>query len=106
LRRPEHLDKPILARTESRYTSTEGIGNREIAEQLGIKESTVKKSLLRTYDKLGVSNRVELVLYALTHRGAEKSAPRQANRHFHRAFRWNPSTRIRSPAWARTVAAS
>lgn len=53
----------------------EGIANREIAEQLGIKENTVKKSLLRTYDKLGVSNRVELVLYALAHRGAEKSAP-------------------------------
>ena len=57
----------------------EGIGNREIAEQLGIKENTVKKSLLRTYDKLGVSNRVELVLYALTHRGAEPSpSPRKA----------------------------
>ena len=53
----------------------EGIGNREIAEQLGIKENTVKKSLLRTYDKLGVSNRVELVLNVLTHRGTEKSAP-------------------------------
>ncbi len=52
----------------------EGIGNREIAEQLGIKENTVKKSLLRTYDKLGVSNRVELVLYALSHRGSEKTA--------------------------------
>ena len=52
----------------------EAIGNREIAEQLGIKENTVKKSLLRTYDKLGVSNRVELVLYALMHRGSEKSA--------------------------------
>ena len=52
----------------------EGIGNREVAQQLGIKENTVKKSLLRIYDKLGVSNRVELVLYALTHRGAEKSS--------------------------------
>jgi DNA-binding NarL/FixJ family response regulator len=50
----------------------EGIGNREIAEQLGIRENTVKKSLFRIYDKLGVSNRVELVLYALTHRGAER----------------------------------
>jgi DNA-binding NarL/FixJ family response regulator len=46
----------------------EGISNREIAEQLSIKENTVKKSLLRIYDKLGISNRVELVLYALTHR--------------------------------------
>jgi DNA-binding NarL/FixJ family response regulator len=51
----------------------EGIGNREVAQQLGVKESTVKKSLLRIYDKLGVSNRVELVLYALTYRG-EKNA--------------------------------
>lgn len=50
----------------------EGIGNREIAQQLGIRENTVKKSLFRIYDKLGVSNRVELVLYALTHRGAER----------------------------------
>ena len=48
----------------------EGIGNRELAHQLGIKENTVKKALLRIYDKLGVSNRVELVLYALTHRGS------------------------------------
>jgi DNA-binding NarL/FixJ family response regulator len=51
----------------------EGIGNREIAAQLGIKENTVKKSLLRIYDKLGVSNRVELVLYSLTHRGSGQS---------------------------------
>jgi DNA-binding NarL/FixJ family response regulator len=49
----------------------EGLGNRGIAELLHIKENTVKKSLLRIYDKLGVSNRVELVLYALTHRGTD-----------------------------------
>jgi len=52
----------------------EGIGNREIAQQLGIRENTVKKSLLRIYDKLGVSNRVELVLYALSHRGLERAS--------------------------------
>ena len=51
----------------------EGMGNREVAQRLGIKENTVKKALLRIYDKLGVSNRVELVLYALTHRGVEKA---------------------------------
>ena len=52
----------------------EGAGNREIASQLGITENTVKKSLLRIYDKLGVSNRVELVLYALTHRDTQASS--------------------------------
>src|SRR5262249_2720527 len=51
----------------------EGISNREMAQQLDIKENTVKKSLQRIYDKLGVSNRVELVLYALTHRGTERT---------------------------------
>jgi hypothetical protein len=35
---------------------------------LSIKENTVKKMLLRIYDKLGLSNRIELVLFALTHR--------------------------------------
>jgi DNA-binding NarL/FixJ family response regulator len=50
---------------------SEGAGNRAIALQLGITENTVKKSLLRIYDKLGVSNRVELVLYALTHRDTQ-----------------------------------
>jgi DNA-binding NarL/FixJ family response regulator len=52
----------------------EGTANREIAQQLGIKENTVTKALLRIYDKLGVSNRVELVLFALAHRGTECSA--------------------------------
>jgi DNA-binding NarL/FixJ family response regulator len=46
---------------------TEGLNNREIASELNLKENTVKKSLLRIYDKLGISNRVELVLYALSH---------------------------------------
>ena len=53
----------------------EGIGNRDVAQLLGIKENTVKKSLVRVFDKLGVSNRVELVLYALTHRGTETNSP-------------------------------
>ena len=45
----------------------EGLGNRQMAQLLRIKENTVKKSLLRVYEKLGVSNRVELVLYVLMH---------------------------------------
>jgi DNA-binding NarL/FixJ family response regulator len=46
---------------------TDGLNDREIANELNVKENTVKKSLLRIYDKIGVSNRVELVLYALSH---------------------------------------
>jgi DNA-binding NarL/FixJ family response regulator len=53
----------------------EGLNNREIARELNVKENTVKKSLLRIYDKMGVSNRVELVLYALSHWQERLAAP-------------------------------
>jgi DNA-binding NarL/FixJ family response regulator len=56
---------------------TEGMNNREVARELNLKENTVKKSLLRIYDKLGVSNRVELVLYALSHSQERSPAPEQ-----------------------------
>lgn len=49
----------------------EGLGNRQIAQELEITQNTVKKALLRIFDKLGISNRVELVLYVLTHRHSE-----------------------------------
>jgi hypothetical protein len=44
------------------------LGNREIAQQLNLSEHTVKNYLFRIFDKLGISNRVELVLYAVTNR--------------------------------------
>ena len=47
---------------------TEGLNNREVARELNLKENTVKKSLLRIYDKLGVSNRLELAVHAIHHR--------------------------------------
>ena len=41
------------------------MGNREIAQQLSLSEHTVKNYLFRISEKLGFSNRVELVLYAV-----------------------------------------
>jgi two-component system nitrate/nitrite response regulator NarL len=45
---------------------TEGLTNREIAQRLKLTEHTVKNYLFRIFDKLGVSSRVEVVLYALS----------------------------------------
>ena len=42
----------------------EGLTNRETAERLKLTEHTVKNYLFRIFDKLGVSSRVEVVLYA------------------------------------------
>ena len=49
------------------------LSNREVAQELCLSEHTIKKYLFRIFDKLGISSRVELVLYALSHGG-----PRQA----------------------------
>jgi DNA-binding NarL/FixJ family response regulator len=46
----------------------EGLSNREIASRLGLTEHTVKNYLFRIFDKLGVSSRVEVVLYAFRFR--------------------------------------
>lgn len=43
----------------------EGLGNRQIALELNLSEHTIKKYLFRIFEKLGVSTRVELVLYAV-----------------------------------------
>jgi DNA-binding CsgD family transcriptional regulator len=40
-----------------------GLKNREIAKQLGIAEQVVRNYLGIIYDKVGVSNRVELALW-------------------------------------------
>jgi DNA-binding NarL/FixJ family response regulator len=43
----------------------EGYTNRQAAEKLGLTEHTISNYLFRTYEKLGISSRVELVLYTL-----------------------------------------
>ena len=45
----------------------EGLPNKDIASALGVSEHTVRNHLFRIYERLGVTNRVELIFYALSH---------------------------------------
>ncbi len=46
----------------------EGASNRDIGQQFNLSEQTVKNHLSHIFDKLGVSNRLELALYAVHHK--------------------------------------
>lgn len=43
----------------------EGLTNREVAQKLGLTEHTISNYLFKIYEKLGISSRVELVLFSL-----------------------------------------
>jgi len=66
---------PLLTNQEQAvvHWMTEGLSNREIAAQLNLSEHTVKNYIFRIFDKLGVSKRVEVVLYALNQREITKN---------------------------------
>jgi two-component system, NarL family, nitrate/nitrite response regulator NarL len=62
----ETKDFSLLSKREQDVVRcvADGLSNREIARQLKLTEHTVKNYLFRVFNKLGVSSRVELVLYA------------------------------------------
>src|SRR5579863_422801 len=64
----------------------EGLTNREIAQRLKLTEHTVKNYLFRIFDKLGVSSRVEVVLYAFRNANGSQNSPKAepASRRFSR----------------------
>ena len=47
---------------------TDGLKNREIAQQLKVKEHSIKNYIYQIFEKLGVSSRVGLILYVFSHR--------------------------------------
>ncbi len=54
---------------------TRGMKNKEIASEVGTTEQVVKNYLRKVYDKLGVSDRLELALYCVHHRLLEGVRP-------------------------------
>ena len=63
-------EKPLLSGREKEVVQlvAQGFRNKEIGEKLFISEQTVKNHMHNIFDKLGVSDRLELALYALHHR--------------------------------------
>jgi DNA-binding NarL/FixJ family response regulator len=51
-----------------------GCKNKDIARQLDTKEQGIKKSLSNIYDKIGVSDRLELALFTIHHRILNEAA--------------------------------
>jgi DNA-binding NarL/FixJ family response regulator len=77
LRLVEILKNPLLAPKEyfgltlreRQITEAivEGLTNRDIAQQCSLSEQTVKNHLNRIFDKVGVSSRLELAMFAIHH---------------------------------------
>ena len=61
---------PLLTRREEEvvHLVADGLKNREIAQQLKVKEHSIRNYIYRIFEKLGVSSRVELILYVFSHR--------------------------------------
>jgi len=74
LLKPLHLNDsdgiPLLTRREEDVVRlvADGLKNGEIAQRLNVAEHSIRNYLYRIFDKLGVSSRVELILYAFNQR--------------------------------------
>src|SRR5262249_3845573 len=55
---------------QSTVLVAEGYSNREISERLALSEHTIKNYLFRVFEKLGVTTRVGLTLYALKNKSS------------------------------------
>src|SRR5712671_2638969 len=75
----------------------EGLTNREIAQRLKLTEHTVKNYLFRIFDKLGVSSRVEVVLYAFRQGNAPQTSPLPSPRLLSRSVAASPGAVAKVP---------
>jgi two-component system nitrate/nitrite response regulator NarL len=73
--------RPLSKREdEIAHMVAEGFSNREISERLELSEHTIKNYLFRVFEKLGVSTRVELTLYALKRGKVPRTRPQSATK--------------------------
>ena len=76
IRAPSSPGMNLLAMRETEVANLIAVGlpNKEIALRLGITEHTVSNYLFHIYNKLGISSRVELVLYIMKQREKRDAA--------------------------------
>ena len=74
---PRERERSPLSQREREIVAlvAQGFKNKEMAEKMFISEQTVKNHLHNIFDKLGVSDRLELALYAI-HKGLHLNAER------------------------------
>ena len=77
----------------------EGLQNRDIAKELKLSEHTVKNYLFHIFEKLGVSSRVELVLYAVSNAKSSEVAAVQSDKQ-----EKNPAGRVKNRSKASKAA--
>jgi len=75
----QRREKPLLSDREKEVVQlvVQGFRNREIGEKLFISEQTVKNHLHNIFDKLSVSDRLELALYAMHHKLVDQALPKE-----------------------------
>ena len=78
---PDHAGAQVVQRLTPKELQivalvAEGAKNREIGVRLGTKEQVVKNYLRSIYDKVGVSDRLELALYTVHHRTLAEAVER------------------------------
>ncbi|MCG8457244.1 MAG: LuxR C-terminal-related transcriptional regulator [Holophagales bacterium] len=94
-----HLEELKISPREAEVVALviEGLANKEIAHRLSIAPATVKDHIYRTYQKTGVTNRVQLVnLFCRRIDGRHRISPQS---HPHRIY--SPSVTMRRPRHAR-----
>lgn len=78
---PDHAGAQVVKRLTPKELQivslvSEGGKNREIAVRLGTKEQVIKNYLRSIYDKVGVSDRLELALFTVHHRTLAEAVER------------------------------
>jgi two-component system nitrate/nitrite response regulator NarL len=74
-KRPQHSFRLTKRELQIVAAVVAGYTNKDMAQKFSLSEDTVKHHLSHIFDKLGVSNRLELALFAIHHRLIDEDHP-------------------------------